>query len=126
MNGLLSLLIPIALFVVAKMAKENKQTGGSADEKPEPSPARPARTAPTAKPAKQARPKTAASSPRKPARPAPQPEETRRKYYDSTCMEQSTQHDHDRRMEQLDSFLKDGIIDRTEYRILKAKYEQRR
>ena len=45
-----------------------------------------------------------------------------RKYYDSDCEKQSSEHEHNRRLEQLDTFLKDGIISREEYNILKAKY----
>lgn len=45
-----------------------------------------------------------------------------RKYYDSDCQNMSSDHDHNRRLEQLDGFLKDGIISHEEYNILKAKY----
>ena len=53
----------------------------------------------------------------KAAEPAPQ-----RKYYDSDCQKLSSEHDHNRRLEQLDGFLANGIISRAEYEILKLKY----
>lgn len=45
-----------------------------------------------------------------------------RKYYDSDCQKMSADHDHNRRLEQLEGFLRDGIISREEYNILKGKY----
>lgn len=60
--------------------------------------------------------------PYKKPEPTTEKAEPARKYYDSDCEQMSTQHDHDRRMEQLDGFLKDGIIGREEYEILKTKY----
>lgn len=53
----------------------------------------------------------------------PAPERT---FYDSDCMDWDTQHDHDRRMEQLDNFLANGIISRREYNILVGHFEQNR
>lgn len=45
-----------------------------------------------------------------------------KKYYDSDCQKMSSEHDHNRRMEQLDGFLANGIISKAEYDILKMKY----
>lgn len=45
-----------------------------------------------------------------------------RKYYDSDCEKMNSDHDHNRRLEQLDGFLKDGLISHEEYNILKEKY----
>lgn len=45
-----------------------------------------------------------------------------RKYYDSDCQMMSSAHDHDRRLEQLDGFLQNGLISLKEYNILKNKY----
>lgn len=47
-----------------------------------------------------------------------------RQYYDSDCMQASTGHDHERRLEQLDSFLKNGLIDRKEYELMLERYER--
>ena len=62
------------------------------------------------------------SIPYAPSQPEKKSYEPEKKYYDSDCERASSQHDHDRRMEQLDGFLKDGIISRKEYEILKSKY----
>ena len=48
--------------------------------------------------------------------------QSERKYYDSDCEAMSSAHDHDRRLEQLDGFLKNGLIGMKEYNILKIKY----
>ena len=48
--------------------------------------------------------------------------QSERKYYDSDCQAMSSEHDHNRRLEQLDGFLKNGIISLQEYNILKSKY----
>ena len=48
--------------------------------------------------------------------------QSERKYYDSDCEAMSSSHDHDRRLEQLDGFLKNGLISMKEYNILKNKY----
>lgn len=45
-----------------------------------------------------------------------------RKYYDSDCQKMSSEHDHNRRLEQLDGFLKNGVIGPKEYNILREKY----
>ena len=45
-----------------------------------------------------------------------------KKYYDSDCQRMSSEHDHNRRLEQLDGFLANGIISKAEYDILKVKY----
>lgn len=47
-----------------------------------------------------------------------------REYYDSDCMEADTGHDHDRRAEQLEAFLKNGLIDKEEYEMMKSRYER--
>lgn len=72
----------------------------------------------TAQPAVKAK-KPAAKAAMPKAAPSAAPE---RKYYDSDCQKASSAHDHNRRLEQLDGFLKDGIISKAEYDILKAKY----
>ncbi len=55
------------------------------------------------------------------------PERTRRRR-DDNCdygdINHQYSHDHQRRMEQLDSFLKNGIIDRAEYNVLKERYQR--
>lgn len=48
--------------------------------------------------------------------------QSERKYYDSDCQAMSSDHDHNRRLEQLDGFLKNGIVSLQEYNILKSKY----
>ena len=111
MEGIIIFLIIIA-FGYLKSAADNKKKAasksGNQTEKSAPS----ARPAPVQKPA---------------ARPAPvQSAEPQRKYYDSTCMQAETAHDHNRRLEQLKDFLKDGIIEKEEYEILLAKYQQYR
>lgn len=45
-------------------------------------------------------------------------------YYDSDCMRASTGHDHDRRIEQLDAFLENGLITREEYALMQERYER--
>lgn len=47
-----------------------------------------------------------------------------RQYYDSDCMQASTGHDHERRLEQLDAFYKNGLIDKEEYEMMKSRYER--
>lgn len=47
-----------------------------------------------------------------------------REYYDSDCMRASTGHDHDRRVEQLDAFLEDGLISKEEYAMMQERYEK--
>lgn len=47
-----------------------------------------------------------------------------RQHYDSDCMQASTGHDHERRLEQLDAFLKNGLIDRNEYELMLERYER--
>lgn len=47
-----------------------------------------------------------------------------REYYDSDCMRASTGHDHDRRVEQLDAFLEDGLITKEEYAMMQERYER--
>lgn len=47
-----------------------------------------------------------------------------RQYYDSDCMEADTGHDHDRRAEQLESFYKNGLIDKEEYELMAERYER--
>lgn len=59
----------------------------------------------------------APQSPMRPSAPA-------REYYDSDCMRASTGHDHDRRVEQLDAFLEDGLITKEEYAMMQERYEK--
>jgi len=46
--------------------------------------------------------------------------------YDDKAYERNTERDMQRRIAQLDDFLKNGIIDKEEYRILRERYEKRR
>ncbi len=58
-------------------------------------------------------------------RPAPQQYNApAREYYDSDCMQADTGHDHDRRAEQLEAFLENGLIDKEEYEMMKSRYER--
>lgn len=60
-------------------------------------------------------------------RPAPSQQQYNapvREYYDSDCMQADTGHDHDRRAEQLEAFLKNGLIDKEEYEMMKSRYER--
>lgn len=70
-----------------------------------------------------ARPSESESSPAAPQRPM-RPSAPAREYYDSDCMRASTGHDHDRRAEQLDAFLKDGLITKEEYAMMQERYEK--
>ena len=70
-----------------------------------------------------ARPSESESSPAAPQRPM-RPSAPAREYYDSDCMRASTGHDHDRRAEQLDAFLKDGLITKEEYTMMQERYEK--
>lgn len=70
-----------------------------------------------------ARPSESESSPSAPQRPM-RPSAPAREYYDSDCMRASTGHDHDRRAEQLDAFLKDGLITKEEYAMMQERYEK--
>ena len=67
-----------------------------------------------------ARPSESESSPAAPQRPSA----PAREYYDSDCMRASTGHDHDRRAEQLDAFLEDGLITKEEYAMMQERYEK--
>lgn len=106
MSGLLGFIIFIVICILSSASKKTKG-GSSAKKTSEDNPA------PAAKPLKQSRPVS-----------APKASAPERKYYDSTCMEADSKHDHDRRIEQLDNFLKDGIIGKEEYRILLARYQK--
>lgn len=70
-----------------------------------------------------ARPSESESSPAAPQRPM-HPSAPAREYYDSDCMRASTGHDHDRRVEQLDAFLEDGLITKEEYAMMQERYEK--
>lgn len=71
-----------------------------------------------------ARPSESESSPAEaPQRPM-RPSAPAREYYDSDCMRASTGHDHDRRVEQLDAFLEDGLITKEEYAMMQERYER--
>lgn len=70
-----------------------------------------------------ARPSESESSPSAPQRPM-RPSAPAREYYDSDCMRASTGHDHDRRAEQLDAFLKDGLITKEECAMMQERYEK--
>lgn len=61
-----------------------------------------------------------AEAPQRPMRPSA----PAREYYDSDCMRASTGHDHDRRVEQLDAFLEDGLITKEEYAMMQERYEK--
>lgn len=61
-----------------------------------------------------------AAAPQRPMRPSA----PAREYYDSDCMRASTGHDHDRRVEQLDAFLEDGLITKEEYALMQERYEK--
>ncbi len=47
-----------------------------------------------------------------------------KQYYDSSDVFDNYERDRNRRISQLDEFLKNGIIEKDEYRILRKKYEQ--
>lgn len=71
-----------------------------------------------------ARPSESESSPAEaPQRPM-RPSAPAREYYDSDCMRASTGHDHDRRIEQLDAFLANGLITKEEYAMMQERYER--
>ncbi len=70
-----------------------------------------------------AKPEGNESSPAAPQRPM-RPSAPAREYYDSDCMRTSTGHDHDRRIEQLDAFLANGLITKEEYAMMQERYER--
>ena len=116
MSGLLGFIIFIVICVLSSAANKKKSGGAknTAGKTPAPKPA----------PMPKSMPKMPSfNAPKKPAAPAGRAE-PERKYYDSTCMEADSKHDHDRRLEQLDNFLKSGIIDKEEYKILLEKYQR--
>lgn len=47
-----------------------------------------------------------------------------KKFYDGDAALQNQERDRERRLRQLDGFLKNGIIDREEYKILRSRYER--
>ena len=117
MSGLFGFIIFIVICLLSSAAnKKNKGSTKSSSEKP-------AEPKPMPKPT-QEKPVFTPKAPK--VKTAAQPASQERKYYDSTCMSASSEHDHNRRLEQLNDFLKDGIIDREEYRILLQRYEQYR
>jgi len=112
-------LILFILFCVIGSLSSKKKKGKSAKtntQQSAPKQSAPAQRAPQAKPV---------FTPKAPTvtEPEARPQAQQARYYDSTCMEMDSKHDHDRRIEQLKDFLKDGIITREEYRILMYKYE---
>lgn len=70
-----------------------------------------------------AKPEGNESSPAAPQRPM-RSSAPAREYYDSDCMRASTGHDHDRRIEQLDAFLANGLITKEEYAMMQERYER--
>ena len=112
-SGLLGFIIFIIICVLSSAGNKKKKGGAKT------TPAKPAAPKPSAAP-KTERPVFT------PKAPTVKTATQERKYYDSTCMTASSEHDHNRRLEQLRDFLKDGIIDREEYNILLERYEQYR
>lgn len=49
-----------------------------------------------------------------------------RKYYDGNAENENFERDKERRLAQLDEFLKNGVIDKSEYRTLRSRYEGKR
>lgn len=47
-----------------------------------------------------------------------------KKYYDKDMIMQDDERDRERRLKQLDDFLKNGIIDKEEYKVLYSRYER--
>ena len=117
MDGLLGFIIFIVICAVVS-AKNKQNSSSKTEHKPLPVNKKPA-------PAQEA-PQRPAYVPKQPTvkTSAPERKPQERKYYDSTCMTASSEHDHNQRLEQLDAFLKDGIIEKEEYRILREKYER--
>ena len=119
MDGLLGFIIFIVICVIGSAMKKNNNSSSKTEQKkPLPVNKKPA-------PAQEA-PQRPAYVPKQPTvnTSAPERKAQERKYYDSTCMKASSEHDHNQRLEQLDAFLKDGIIEKEEYRILREKYER--
>ena len=56
--------------------------------------------------------------------PAERPAYTPQTVYNENTSGENFQRDRQRRMAQLDSFLKNGIIDREEYKVLRSRYER--
>lgn len=56
--------------------------------------------------------------------PAERPAYTPQPVYNENTSGENFQRDRQRRMAQLDSFLKNGIIDREEYKVLRSRYER--
>ncbi len=99
MNGMLFILIAVAAAIaVPVLLASRKKSGAARPNGSEPAPA----------------------APERPMR-SPVPE---REYYDSDCMRASTGHDHDRRIEQLDAFLENGLITKEEYALMQERYER--
>ena len=118
MDGLLGFIIFIVICAVVSAKSKQNSSSKTEQKKPLPVNKKPA-------PAKE-NPQRPAYVPKQPtantSAPERKPQES--KYYDSTCITASSEHDHNQRLEQLDAFLKDGIIEKEEYRILKEKYER--
>lgn len=123
MDGLLGFIIFIAICFLSSSANKKKTGAKTTSAKPAESPSAPQQRAPQPK----ERPSSAPGMQTPPAaRTAEARPQSQQKYYDSTCMQANAEHDHNRRMEQLRDFLKDGIIDKEEYNILLAKYQRYR
>ncbi len=120
MDGIIIFIIIIALIYLKNAADSKKKNTAASKTETKTGAAPSARPAPAQRPAYQPKAQPAQERNYVPA----QSEEPQRKYYDSTCMQADTQHDHDRRLEQLKDFLKDGIIGKEEYNILLAKYQE--
>lgn len=118
MDGLLGFIIFIAICFLSSSANKKKTGAKTTSAKPAESPAAPQ---PKERPSSAPKMQTPPAARTAEARP-----QSQQKYYDSTCMQANSEHDHNRRMEQLRDFLKDGIIDKEEYNILLAKYQRYR
>ena len=121
MEGLGSVIFVIVVIAISFFAKKEQKGGSSAKTPPK---------ADTPKAETPERPQAPKQSghPYAPSKPKEQrtftPEAQERRYYDSDCEMMMSKHDHDRRMEQLDDFLKSGLIGREEYQILKERYSK--
>ena len=120
MEGLGSLIFAIVLIAIGVVGKKEVIKGGAK---------KPAQTsAPKAEAPERPQTPKHPEHPYAPSTPKQQrtftPEAQERRYYDSDCETAMSEHDHDRRMEQLNDFLKSGIIGREEYQILKERYSR--
>ncbi|MDO4816625.1 MAG: hypothetical protein Q4A83_08530 [Bacillota bacterium] len=125
-DGLFGFILFIGICILSSMSSKKKKGSSASKTDSKQVQNTPQKPAPAQRPAYQ---------PAAPARPAPSavPREPTvrtsvqpQRYYDSSCMQADSEHDHNRRLEQLKDFLKDGIIDKEEYNILLAKYQRYR